>query len=94
MTLEARACAYGKVEVGGLLSLAESPRHGIARCQKLNDHFIFDSRADVAINALNVLGTIEVVGCGQGDPLVLHRMEFSKFLFVQMAGRAERVVLF
>src|SRR5262245_5725357 len=30
MALETRACAYGKMETGGLLSLAEGPRHGIA----------------------------------------------------------------
>ena len=58
MALEACACAYGKMETGGLLRLAEGPRHGIARRKKLNDQFIFDGRADMAINTLHVLGVV------------------------------------
>ena len=94
MTLEARTGAEGVAQVGGFLERTHEIRHGVACCQYLDDHFILDGGTDVTINAFDVLLTFEIVGCGQSDTLTLHRMELGKFFFVQMASRAERVVLF
>lgn len=94
MTLEARTSPEGVAQMSGFLERAHKIRHGVTCCQYLDDHFIFDGRTNMAINALDVLRTFEIVGCGQSDPLTLHRMELGKFFFVEMASRAERVVLF
>jgi hypothetical protein len=80
--------------VGGFLERTHKIRYSVACCQGLDDHFIGDGGADVTINAFDVLLTFEIVGCGQSNPLALHQMELSKFFFVQMASRAERIVLF
>jgi hypothetical protein len=79
--------------MGRFLERIHKIRHGVACGQEFDDHFIRDCGADMAINAFDVLITRKVVRCGKGDPLTLHRMELGEFFFVEMAGRAERVVL-
>ena len=94
MTLETRARPEGVAQVGGFLERPHKIRDRVACCQGFDDHFISDGGTDVAINTFDVLLTFEIVGCGQSNPLALHWMELGKFFFVQMASRAERVVLF
>jgi hypothetical protein len=94
MTLETRARPEGIAQVGGFLERPHQIRDSVAGCQGLDDQFIGDGGADVTINAFDVLLTFEIVGGSQSNSLVLHRMELGKFFFVQMASRAERVVLF
>jgi hypothetical protein len=94
MTLETRARPEGIAQVGGLLERTHKIRYSVACCQGLDDHFIGDGGTDMAINAFDVLLTFDVVSCGQSNPLTLYWMELGKFFFVQMASRAERIVLF
>ena len=94
MTLEARTGPESVAQMGGFLEGTHKIRHGVTCCHSLDDHFILDGSADMAINTLDVLLTFEIVGCGQSNSLALHRIELSKFFFVEMASRAKCVVLF
>jgi len=93
MALEARTHPEGVAQVGGFPVRTHKIGYGVAGSQGFDDQFIGDRGANVAVNAFDVLVTLKVVRCSQGDPLALHRMERSKFFFVQMTGSAERVVL-
>ena len=93
MALEARTRSEGVVQMGRFLERTHNIRHSVTRCQEFDDHFVCDRGTDVTINAFDVLVPSNVVRCGEGDPLPLHRMELGKFFFVEMAGSAERVVL-
>src|SRR5262245_29205222 len=94
MTLEARTGPESVAQMGGFLERTQKIRHSVACCHGLDDQFILDGGADMAINTLDVLLTFEIVGCGQSNSLALHWMELSKFFFVEMASRAKCVVLF
>jgi hypothetical protein len=89
-------CASRGHSAGGWVPLERTHkiRDRVACCQGLDEHFIGDGGTDVTINAFDVLRTFAIVGCGQRHPLALHQMELRKFFVVQMASRAERIVLF
>jgi hypothetical protein len=93
MALEAGTHPEGVAQVGGFSVRAHKIGHGVAGGQGFDDYFISDGGANVTVNAFDVLVTFEIVGRGQGNPLALHWMKFGKFFFMEMAGRAERVVL-
>src|SRR4030095_16897618 len=94
MTLEARTGPESVTQMGGFLERTHKIRHGVACCYGLDDHFILEGGADMAINTLDVLLAFEIVGCGKRNSLALHRMALSKLFFVKMASRAKCVVLF
>jgi hypothetical protein len=94
MAFQARARPEGIAQMGGFPVCAYKIGYSVAGGQGFDEYFISDSGTDVTINALDVFLTFEVVGCGQSNPLALHWMELGKFFLVQMARRAERVVLF
>jgi len=94
MTLETRTGPESVAQMGGFLEGTHKIRHGVTCCHGLDDHFILEGGADMAVYTLDVLLTFEIVGCGQSNSCALHQIELSKFFFVEMASRAKCVVLF
>src|SRR5262249_14634813 len=71
MALEARTCAQSVTQMGGFLEHPHKIRHRIASSYGFDDHFIRGGCTDMAVNAFDVLVTLQVVRCGQGKPLAL-----------------------
>jgi hypothetical protein len=93
VALQAGAITEGIAQMGGLLKGTHRIGHCVTRRQGLDNEFIGNRRANVAVDTLDVFVAVEVMCRCQGKALPLHRMKLAEFLLVQMAGGTEGVVL-